>query len=723
MRSRLSKFTGARPKLTLAVWLIVTVAMLPFAAHESEHLSAGGYEVAGSESLEAQELIHDRFPALTTEQLVPIVVATGQSPAAQLTDGMRRVRRAVVPMDGVTLPRQALTTAAREVRSGAGVVALPLRVRLGWDRAIDAATQLESTLDAGNADAAGTTIYLAGRGAQAAALQDVSESSLQKAELIGFPILFLLLLLIFGSFTAAVLPLLLAAASLTITAAAIHFISLQFEVSVFSKNMASMIGLGVAIDYSLFLLVRFREELRRGADVEQARTATMRTSGHAVFFSGVTVAVSLAAVFVVHNAALRSMAVGAIIVVLISVAATLTLLPAAMTLLGRRLARRRFGRDRSEPTGFWRRWTVRVMGHPVLALVASAAVLLLFAVPVLSLKTGDDTLRQVPPGDQIHEAAARSAELLGPGADAPIAVAVTWRPDASGARRAAAVHRIDAVLRRDPSVFAIAPPVTDATGDVSVVSIRSRSDYESTASRALVDRVRKTAPGLLGPAAKGVIVGGATAGGNDLIAMVEDSLPLLVAAILVLAYFTLLMLLRSAILPLKAILTNLLSVGAGYGAVVALFQWGWFGGITHLQSLGHVQAMALPLILAVVFGLSMDYEVFLLSRIRERWLATGENRRAVEEGLASTAPVITSAALLMITVFLTFAATGIQVVQQLGIGCAVAIAFDATVTRLVLVPATMELLGSWNWWMPGIGKRGVDGPQLGMDEAPEAAGR
>ena len=713
-----------RPRLTIAVWAILALALVPVAAHEGEHLSAGGYEVAGSESLDAQELIHERFPSLATEQLVPIVVAGGPARAPRLTEGVRRVRRAIAGLAGVTLPPAVARTSERRIRSGATAVALPLHVRLGWDQAIDAAGELKVGLQPGTADATGTTIYLGGRGAQAEALQSASESGLERAEAIGFPVLFVLLLLIFGSFTAAVLPLLLAAAGLTITAASIYLISLHFGVSVFSKNMASMIGLGVAVDYSLFLLVRFREELRRGATVEEARAATLGTSGRAVLFSGGTVALSLAAIFVVDNAALRSMAVGAIIVVLVSVAATLTLLPAVMTLLGERLGRRRFGRDGSGSRRFWRRWTLGVMRRPALSLVGSAALLLLLAVPVLSLRAGDDTLRQVPDGDQIHAASRLSARLLGPGSDAPIVVAVSWRRDLPAARREEAVGRLAAAVRADPAVFAVGPAVTDAAGEASVLSIRSRSDYESGASRALVERVRAEAPRLLGPGAEEVDVGGATASGNDLIAMIERSLPLLAAAVLVLAYLTLLLLLRSVVLPVKAILTNLLSVAAGYGAVVALFQWGWLGGLTHFKALGHVQAMALPLILAVVFGLSMDYEVFLLSRIRERWLATGDNRLAVEEGLASTASVITSAALLMITVFVTFAATGIQVVQQLGVGCAVAIALDATVTRLVLVPATMELLGSWNWWMPGRGRSGAAGtPSFEPGEAPEAAGR
>lgn len=701
MLTRLSKTAGNRPKLTILVWLILTILLTPFAVHQSDQLTAGGYEVAGSGSSEAQRLVHDQFPELGTEELVPILVADSNAGRGDLAAALRRTTHIVeAERPDLLLPSAVLTAAQRRIRAGARVVALPLEVGIGWDQAIDAAGRLKTALGAGS-EKAGVTAYLAGRGAQADALQEASETSLKKAELIGFPVLFLLLVFIFGSFTAATLPLLLAGASLILTAAAVYGLSFGFNISVFSKNMASMIGLGVAVDYALFLLVRFREELKRKRSIAVAREVAMATSGRAVFFSGVTVALSLAAIFVVDNSALRSMAVGAIVVVLISVLATLTLLPALMTLLGSRLQNRRFvGHGAGAPGSFWRRWTLAVMNRPRISLTAAAALLLVCCTPILVMQTGDDTLRQAPADDQIREASALSAQILGPGSDGPIVVALRWQPEASVPERAAATRRIVARLNRDPAVYQVGPVRSSSDGSAQAVVVRSRFDYESDESRTLVDRIRASAPWGLGGMVSNVAVGGATAGGNDLISMVEESLPLLALAVLALAYLTLLILLRSVILPLKAILTNLLSVGAGYGAIVAIFQLGWLSGLTGIEPLGHVQAMALPLILAVVFGLSMDYEVFLLARIRERWLESGDNKVAVADAVTTTAPVITSAALLMITVFVTFVATGIPVVQQLGVGCAVAVAFDATVTRLVLVPATMQLLGSWNWWMP-----------------------
>jgi RND superfamily putative drug exporter len=392
----------------------------------------------------------------------------------------------------------------------------------------------------------------------------------------------------------------------------------------------------------------------------------------------------------IQSNAIRSMALGAILVVAVSVLASATLLPALIRVLGPRAyapssrfiaigswvkARRRW-RPRREP--FWYRWTERVMRRPVVSAVAAASVLLVLAVPALSLDLGPGALRQMPEGYETRVGIEAAASVTAPGEQAPVRV-LTRAPE-----------RAAAVLRRDGEVARVLPPV--GSGDRTLLTAIPRHDGESPRTEALVDRLRETLPGDR--------VGGVTATQSDFTSLVAGSMWKVLLFVLGLSYLVLMVLLRSVVLPLKAVLMNLLSVGAAYGVLVAIFQWGWLDGFLGFQSTGQITTLTPPLILAVVFGLSMDYEVFLLSRIRERYEATGDTRLAVAEGLARSARTITSAALIMVAVFAVFVGTGVSSIKELGVGNAVAIAIDATLVRLVLVPATMELLGDWNWWLP-----------------------
>jgi uncharacterized membrane protein YdfJ with MMPL/SSD domain len=499
----------------------------------------------------------------------------------------------------------------------------------------------------------------------------------------------------------------------TITGALIYLLSLKLEMSVFVSNMASMIGIGVAVDYSLFVLARHREEVRAGADPATARTRAMSTSGVAVAFSGMTVILSLAGLWLIDATALRSMALGAMLVVAVSVLAAATLLPALLSLAGRRavesgrIARlaTRAGRARPgrratvEGPGFWTRWSGAVMRRPVVSVVGAAAVLLALAAPALALHMDNGALRQLPPGNETRTGIEAAARVTGPGATAPVQVVV--------ARRQAAVAMLAA--RADRETARVTGPVVSRDGRRALVTVIPRHDGESEATKGLVARLRADLP-------EGALVGGSTAGGLDFRALVAGSMWKIALFVLGLSYLVLFGLLRSVVLPLKAVAMNLLSVGAAYGVLVAVFQWGWADAVlgTHVRT-GGIQTITPPLVLAVVFGLSMDYEVFLLSRIRERYDATGDTRRAVAEGLATSARTITSAALIMVAVFAVFVSTGVPSIKEIGLGSAVAIGVDATIVRLVLVPAAMELLGRWNWWVPAPVRRVL--PARGLEEA------
>jgi RND superfamily putative drug exporter len=639
---------------------------------------------------------------------IAVLLEAGPSAgAAQDAAAVRRLESAVAATGGdVVLPRGAAHRAEAELaKSGTALVAL--RSELSSDALIDPAGELREDLDPGTATA-GVTTYLAGQPTIWAGMQELSKEDLAKAESSGFPIVALILLVVFGSLAAAVLPLALGFVSVIVTGALIYFVSLEISTSVFVTNMASMIGIGVAIDYSLFVLARYREEREAGRDCDEARAQALATSGLAVTFSGLAVIISLAGLWMVDNQALRSMALGAMTVVAVSILTAVTLLPALIAMLGDRVmpggivarvlgwvkAPLRRGDAPKVGPSFWERWATRVMARPWVAIVCSAGVLLFLAIPVLSIETGTEALSQFPKGSDVRVGNELASEQLGGGTD-PVQVTAVF----DGAPDRAAAASFERELHQTVGVATVAPPAF--SGDAVLFQATPSAGSESDAAVALVDRLRnQVVPASeLAPVAQ-VDVGGETARGNDVRIQISDSMWKIILFVLALSFLVLMVMLRSLLIPAKAVLMNLLSIGAAYGVLVAIFQWGWFDSVLGFESQGALEKFNVPLIFAVVFGLSMDYEVFLMSRIRERYMAHGDNERAVAEGLSTSARTISSAALIMTCVFAVFVLTGVPSIKELGLGCAVAIALDATLVRLILVPAAMKLLGEWNWWMP-----------------------
>jgi uncharacterized membrane protein YdfJ with MMPL/SSD domain len=706
----LDGFLRRHKRAVLLAWLVAIVAAVPFAAHQTEHLSSGGFGVPGSGSKVVDDDLQ-RFPGVSHDQLA--VVLRPREPR-EVAAALDRLERLVAGRRYVALTPAAKRAALAQSRKP--VVVVPLKVTGTREQSANVAVDLHDDLDPGVAHD-GVTSYLVGQEALWAGMQDVSKEQLASAERVGFPIVLLLLLAVFGSLAAAVLPLALGFASVLVTGAAIWWLSQQLEMSVFVTNVASMIGIGVAVDYSLFVLARYREEILRGASPVEARRRAMRTSGLAVAFSGITVIIALAGLFVVDSQTLRSMAMGAIVVVAISILGALTLLPTLMTVLGRRAyARDRFALaigyvlrawrtrprrrgsthpDRVARGGFWERWTAVVTRRPLVSALGAAAVMLVLAIPALSLEWGNGALRQFPPGNSTRVGAELAGKVLGPGASAPIQIVADF---GSGRPDRAQLDAYIAQLRRAPGVGAVKAPRISTDGHSALIEAVPRADGESPQTLALVQRLRAE-HGALADVAN-LQVGGATAFVYDFRDQVRGSMWKILLFVLAFSYVVLLVLLRSVLLPLKAVAMNLLSVAAAYGVLVAIFQYGWLDGLLGYHSLGYIQAMTPPLLLAITFGLSMDYEVFLLSRIRERYEATGDSKAAVAQGLAASARTISSAALIMVAVFAVFAGTGVASVKEIGLGLAVAIALDATIVRLILVPATMELMGKWNWWLP-----------------------
>jgi uncharacterized membrane protein YdfJ with MMPL/SSD domain len=688
---RLDALVRRRRRLVLAAWLVAVAVAVPFAMRQSDNLTGGGYEVPGSQSQRVEASVSHDFDLGSKATLAAVVVPSNGASAGEVRAAIDEVDRAAASTVDVSLTPSARRAALAQLqRDGARPLIVPLKVDVTESDAPDVATDLRDRLKLGDRADEPVALHLIGQSALWAGLQDLSKKDLATAETAGFPIVALILVAVFGSLAAAALPLALGLVSVLITGALIYLLSTAMDMSVFVTNMASMIGIGVAVDYSLFVLARYRAEVHAGRTPEEARAKALSTSGVAVVFSGLTVIVSLGGLWMVDATALRSMALGAILVVAVSILAAATLLPALISLLGSRAytqgrvfaflglvrrsrAPRRPGStrpDAPERPGFWARWATAVMRRPVPAVVAGALVLVLLATPTLWMSTKSGALYQFSKDNETRQGFEAAQAITGPGAANPVQIVT---PRAQG-------QTVARILRGDAEVARVQPPVVSRDGDKTLITAIPRHAGESKQAEALVHRLRDELPA-------DTQVGGTTAGLLDFNRLVDGSMWKIALFVLGISYVVLLLLLRSVVLPLKAVAMNLLSVGAAFGVLTAVY--------------GDLSTITPPLVLAVVFGLSMDYEVFLLSNIRERWRATGDTRTAVAEGLTASAKTITSAALIMVAVFTVFVFTGVPSVAEIGLGCAVAIAVDATIVRLVLVPALMELLGRWNWWLPG----------------------
>jgi uncharacterized membrane protein YdfJ with MMPL/SSD domain len=735
----LSDFLTRRRWWVVGAWLAIVIVAAPLAAKQTEHLSGGGFDVPGSQSQTVETAATQRFASTEAGRIAIVLQPSPGITPEQAKAAVEHTSAQVAAADnGARLSPQAAARAESQLAAGKPAIA-PLEATGTADELVNTATDLRDQLNPGE-QAGGVTPYLVGQPAMWAALSEVSKEDLKTAEGEGFPIVALILIAVFGSLAAASLPLALGAVAVTVTGAIIYLLSQQMEMSVFVTNMASMLGIGVAVDYSLFILARFREGVRSGKGAAEARAEALSTSGVAVTFSGLAVIISLAGLWMVQNQALRSMALGAMIVVAIAILVATTLLPALIRILGHRVEaggiawkamgagravwrkRRRRGSTRPDRETFWQRWTYAVMRRPVVSVVTVSAVLLTLAIPVLSVKTGNGAIKQFDPGNDARVGTELAAQISGGGADPVKVLARFDHGTASDRANTAALADFSRRASADPQVDAVSPP--QASGDQVLVDVNTKAEAaESQASLELVNRLRaQIVPASQLSRVAAVDVGGEPARVVDARDQINGSMWKIIAFVLAFSFLVLMVMLRSIVLPLKAVLMNLLSIGAAYGVLVVVFQWGWLDGFAGFHSLGALDTLTPPLVLAVVFGLSMDYEVFLLSRIKERYDAHGDNKRAVAEGLASSASVITSAALIMVCVFSVFVLTGVPSIKQLGLGNAVAIAIDATLVRLILVPAAMELLGDWNWWLPGWLDRLL--PHVGLEDGvPERAPR
>jgi RND superfamily putative drug exporter len=563
---------------------------------------------------------------------------------------------------------------------------------------------LDRTLHAQHPD--GFKVWVAGEATAAKDSNTIAEQDLRQGETIGIVAALVILIVVFGTLAAAVMPVVLAIMSIVVALGLVSLLGLAFNLSFFVTNMVTMIGLAVGIDYSLFTVSRYREERARGRDKLAAIAAAGATANRAVLFSGMTVVLALAAMLLNPTTIFRSIAAGAIVVVLVAVSASLTLLPALLAVMGDKvnalrvpvLFRRRQA-DMERANGFWAGVARRVMARPVASLLVATGILAVAAVPLFGIRTGFSGISTYPDGVQSKQAfTVLSRDFTAGGLTSPAQIVVDGKVGSPAV--AAAIGRLQAALKTDRA-FGPSTVQLNRAGDLALVSVPVNGDPSGQAATAAVRHLRTvTVPAAFAGVDARVKVGGQTAGGIDFFDLTHFYTPLGIALVLALSFLLLVVVFRSVVLPALGVALNLLSAGAAYGLLVWVFQHGHGAGLLGFRQVETIESW-LPLFLfSVLFGLSMDYQVFLLSRIQERYGHTLDNRDAVAFGLRTTGGIITGAAVIMVAVFAGFAAGRLADLQQTGFGLAVAVLIDAALVRSVLVPAAMTLLGKWNWYLP-----------------------
>ena len=525
-----------------------------------------------------------------------------------------------------------------------------------------------------------------------------------------------ILLLTFGSVLAMGLPIMIALFGIGTGLSLVAVMSHVIPTPDFTTELASMIGIGVGIDYALFIVTRYRQGLHDGLDPEPAVVLAIDTAGRAVLFAGITVVISLFGLFLMGVEFVRGLAVGASMTVALVMVASVTLLPAVLGFCGRAIDRLSVpGRNRRENAhraSMWFRWSRVVQRRPWTAAMSGLVVLVVLAIPLFGMHLGFSDAGNNPKSTTTRKAYDLLAKGFGAGFSGPLVLAARLSPPGD----VGVLVPLVADLAKTPGVVTVSPAIPSPSGVAAVIQVIPSSSPQSLQTVSLIHNLRKhVIPGALGSSPTKVYVGGFTASGVDVSDRFSARLPIFIGAVLSLSFLLLLCVFRSLLVPLKAVVMNLLSIGAAYGVVVTVFQHGHFGFLVGSNGTGPIAPFIPMMLFAIVFGLSMDYEVFLLSRIREEYDRTGDNALAVADGLAATARVITAAALIMITVFASFILGDNQIVKLFGLGLSFAIFIDASVVRMVLVPATMELLGSANWFFPKWLDRIV--PQLHV-EAP-----
>jgi RND superfamily putative drug exporter len=693
---RVARWSYQHRRRTVAIWLLALLgAMAVTQSVGSRFLD--DFSGGNSQSQQAQQLLAKKFPSRSGD-VAQIVFHAGQPIAdTQVHSQIIAALASVTKLPDVTGVRSPFATEGAPQRSADGHTAYAV---VQFDATADrlppaSARGLLAVVQ--HANTPQLTVVAGG-----APIAKVEVAKFGKSEAIGILAALLILMIAFGTLVAASLPILTALFGLAISIGVLDLISHGLIVPSFAPALSALLGIGVGIDYALFIVTRYRERLASGDNPEDAVVTAVSTAGRAVLFAGSTVVVSLLGLFLVGLPYIVGAALGAMGAVLLVMIAALTLLPAVLGLLGSRIDRIALPKFRMRMTGHdntwsWR-WSHVIQRRPHVAAVAAAVALLVLSLPLLGLRLGYGDAGNDPTGTETRLAYDQLRADFGPGSVGPLVVAAalpTTRDATSG------LATLRQALQDQPDVRSVSAPTLNSTADTAVFTVVPASSPQDQRTQMLVQRIRADiVPITVATSGIKVLIGGETATSIDSAQHLSGRLPFVIGFVVLLSLMLIIVALRSVTIAIKAALMNLLSTGAAYGVMVAVFQWGWLGGVFNIGKTGPIDPWIPVMLFTILFGLSMDYELFLMSRVREHWLRHRDTQAAVTDGLAATARVITAAAAIMVCVFASFVLSDTRPLKIFGLGMASAVFVDATVVRLVFVPALMQLLGRAAWWMP-----------------------
>ena len=704
---RLGRFAASRPFVVIGAWVVAAVLVIGMSGAFGKDLE-NTFSVPGLDSQEAIDLLS----AAQSDQagLTAQIVMTPNDGGTFLTSpeavaAVAEVQAGAEQLDNVLGTNDPTTAfaAGPEMAIRSGVVSpdgrialLRLQYPILEELSIETLEELKEFVEEAR-EGAGVDIEAGGD-----LFFSFEQPETSGAELIGIGAAVIILLVAFGSVIAMGLPIGMALFGLLLGISSMSLVNHLLDIPDWAPQMASMVGLGVGIDYALFLVTRHREFLSQGVTVVDSVGRASATAGQAVIFAGGTVVIAILGLAVAGIPFMTAAGIATSVVVLIMVIASVTLLPAFLGLAGERINGRKSKREKLAAKNAggvspgWERWGNHVAKNAWKYAIGVTTALLALTAPVLALQLGFPDEGTLPETRTERRAYDLVAEGFGPGVNGPLIVAVDISQDATQ------VEPLVNAMRQDAGLTAVLPPNVNQQAGVATIIAFPTTSPQNEETLATVKRIRsEVIPPLFDDSPARAHVGGSTASFADIGEKVTSRLPLFIAAVILLSFLLLMVVFRSIMVPLKAALLNLLSIGAAYGVLVMVFQWGWGKGLIGLEATVPIVSFIPMFMFAILFGLSMDYEVFLLSRVREEYLVTGDNDASVTHGIASTARVITSAALIMISVFLGFVLGDDPVIKMMGLGLATAIFVDATVVRIILVPATMKLMGDTNWWLPG----------------------
>ena len=703
----LAEMTHKRRWLVLGFWIFALVGMGGVTKSVGTAFSSS-FELPNTESSRVQEILSKEFPAQGGDSSQIVIETSGKltSPEnkATIEQLMAEVGKSPI-VKSIDSPFDPITAALSSDQT-IGFATIHFN---GKAQDLPKEEIKKVVTDAKSFESADLKINLSG-----AVIKLANAVQPSSSEMIAILAAFLVLLYTFGSLVATLVPIIVAVFALAMGSSIVGLASNWISMADFAPILASLVGLGVGIDYALFIVTRFRRAIHEGKSVPESIRIAMSTSGRSVLFAGIIVCISMLGLFTVDLSFLSGVGVAASISVIVSMIASLTLLPALLSIIGKNIDRLKipFKKLHAEEEGGkgWKKWADKIQAHPVRWAVSSTLILLFICVPVTQIRLGASDSGNDAVGTTTRQAYDTLAKGFGPGFNGPITMLV----DVSNQKSADSTSQVIDIIKAQPDAAAVLPAIPTQDGKYQLITVYPKSSPQSEATSDFISGLREDViPQIRKETGVSIQVGGLVAIFKDFGDVLTSKLLKFILSVVILSMLLLMILFRSILIPIKAAAMNLLSICAAFGVVVAGFQWGWFEPIFG-TSAGPIESFLPIMLFAILFGLSMDYEVFLVSRIHEEWIKSRNSKDSVSKGLAATGSIITAAAAIMIVVFMAFVVLGERTIQLFGVGLAVAVLIDATIIRSTLVPSLMQLAGKWNWYLPNFIERKL--PKVRLEE-------